>query len=103
MVGMVIGVTSIVLLISIGAGARAYVNRQFGGIGANVLIILPGRVETTGAIPGITSGTPRPITIEDVRALKRHCREVAELAPCAIGSSRVQRGDVSRDCLVLGA
>ena len=92
-VGVVIGVTSIVLLISIGQGARSYVKDQFGGIGANVLIVLPGRVETTGAIPGTVSGTPHPITIEDTRALRRGCREVRQLAPLAIGSTRVSNGE----------
>src|SRR5207302_997166 len=101
--GVVIGVTSIVLLISIGTGARSYVKEQFGGIGADVLIVTPGRVETTGAIPGMVQGTPRPITIEDARTIKRSARTVKEMAPLVVGSSHVQAGSRSRDCLVLGA
>ncbi|MBI3723238.1 ABC transporter permease [bacterium] len=101
-VGVVIGVTSIVLLISIGVGARTYVRQQFSGIGANVLVILPGRVETTGAMPGVTTGTPHPITIDDVRALRRSCREIKEIAPIVLGSSHISNGERSRDCLVLG-
>ncbi len=101
--GVVIGVTSIVLLISIGTGARSYVKEQFGGIGADVLILIPGRVETTGAVPGLVQGTPRPITIDDARAVKRSVRTVKDIAPLAVGTSRVEAGPRTRDCLVLGA
>jgi putative ABC transport system permease protein len=100
---MVIGVTSIVLLISIGTGARSYVREQFGGIGVDVLIAIPGRVETTGAIPGMVQGVPRPITIEDVRAVQRGARSVKLSAPIVLGSSHIQAGSRSRDCLVIGA
>ncbi|MEZ0230270.1 MAG: ABC transporter permease, partial [Planctomycetota bacterium] len=71
--------------------------------GADVLVLIPGRVETTGAIPGMVNGTPRPITIEDARAVKRGARTVRDIAPLTVGSSRVEAGSRSRDCLVLGA
>jgi putative ABC transport system permease protein len=100
--GIAIGVASIVLLISIGAGAREYVKQQFGGIGSDIIIAMPGHVETTGAVPGMLIGTPRPLTIEDAREVKRRCRSVIGVAPAAIGSARVQAGSLARDCLVLG-
>ncbi|HZU99221.1 MAG TPA: ABC transporter permease [Planctomycetota bacterium] len=102
-VGVVIGVTSIVLLISIGTGARTYVRDQFGGVGADTIVVIPGRVDTTGAIPGMVPGVPRPITIEDVRAILHGARSVASVAPVTIGTSKVQAGEKSRDCMVLGA
>ncbi len=101
--GVIIGVTSIVLLISIGTGARSYVKEQFGGIGVDVLVAIPGRVETTGAIPGMVQGVPRPLTIEDARALGRNARSVRLLSPIVVGSSKIQAGSRSRDCLVIGA
>jgi putative ABC transport system permease protein len=102
-VGVVIGVTSIVLLISIGTGARAYVVQQFGSIGADVMVLIPGKVETTGAIPGAVLGTPRPITIEDVRHLRRTARNVRVVAPLSIGTQKVAWESRSRDCLIIGA
>jgi putative ABC transport system permease protein len=100
--GIVIGVTSIVLLISIGTGARTYVQDQFGSIGANVLIVIPGHVETTGAIPGSFMGVPHPLTIEDARAIKQKVRSVREIAPLTIGTSHVSFDARSRDCMVIG-
>jgi putative ABC transport system permease protein len=102
-VGVVIGVTSIVLLISIGTGARSYVKEQFGGVGVDTLIVVPGRVETTGAVPGMVHGVPRPLTIEDARAILHMARAVRDVAPLSIGTSHVAGGGRSRDCLVLGA
>lgn len=101
--GVVIGVLAIVLLISIGTGARSYVKEQFGGIGADTVIVIPGRVETTGALPGTLSGTPHPLLESDARALLHGVRGVREIAPMSIGTARVARNQVSRESMVVGA
>jgi len=51
LIAMAIGVASVVVLISLGEGARQYVTSQFSSLGTNLLIILPGRSETTGGPP----------------------------------------------------
>lgn len=43
--GIIIGVASIVLLISIGTGLSNYVSGQFAKLGANAIFILPGKVK----------------------------------------------------------
>jgi len=42
MLGVVIGVSSIILLVSIGEGAKAYILKQFMDLGTNVLIVCSG-------------------------------------------------------------
>ena len=41
--GMVIGVGSVVLLVSLGEGAKKYVLREFEGLGSNLIVIQPGK------------------------------------------------------------
>ena len=48
-----IGVASVILLTSLGEGARRYVDREFSALGNRVLIVLPGCSETTGGAPPI--------------------------------------------------
>src|ERR1051325_9857780 len=48
MLGMIIGVGSVVLLISIGQGVKADVEKQINSVGANTLFILPGKLDRNG-------------------------------------------------------
>jgi putative ABC transport system permease protein len=43
--GIVIGVSSVILLVSIGSGLQNYVTEQFQNLGSNVIYILPGKVK----------------------------------------------------------
>lgn len=42
--GIVIGVTSVILLISLVSGLKTYITNQIQGLGANLLIVIPGRI-----------------------------------------------------------
>jgi len=62
MLGIVIGVTSVILLVSIGTGLKNYITKQLEGLGANTLFVFPGEFEIapaggggggpSGAMPG---------------------------------------------------
>lgn len=56
MLGVVIGVASVILLISIGSGIKSFVTEQFEGLGSNLITILPGEVEFEHG--GAASSTP---------------------------------------------
>jgi putative ABC transport system permease protein len=99
---MAIGVASVVLLTSLGEGARHYVTGQFASLGTNLLIVLPGRSETTGGPPPLTGETPRDLTIEDAFALTRS-RAVKYIAPVTVGSAPVSFKQRDREVTVLGS
>ena len=46
--GVVIGVTSVILLVSIGEGMRSYLADIFAGMGSNLLFVFPGKSSTRG-------------------------------------------------------
>jgi len=43
-----IGVMAVILLTAVGEGARDYITGEFKDMGTNLLIVLPGKNETTG-------------------------------------------------------
>ena len=43
MLGVIIGVLAVILLVSIGEGARLYITKELTGLGTNLLIITPGK------------------------------------------------------------
>jgi putative ABC transport system permease protein len=100
---MSIGVAAVVVLTALGEGARRYVLEQFASLGTNLLIVLPGRAETTGAAPGVLSGqTTRDLTLADADAVAR-LRGVARVAPLNVGVAQVARGALSREAVLLGS
>lgn len=102
LLAMGIGVAAVIAVSSLGEGARLYVMNQFGSLGTHLLIVLPGRSETAGAMPGVLLGkTPRDLTIEDALALKRS-PAVRRLAPLIVGAGEVSVGARLRETAVLG-
>lgn len=45
MLGIIIGVASVILLVSIGSGLQAFITQQFASLGANTLFVFPGKVD----------------------------------------------------------
>ncbi|HET9226876.1 MAG TPA: ABC transporter permease [Thermoanaerobaculia bacterium] len=100
MLGIAIGITSVILLTSIGEGTRRYVMDQFNQFGTNILGIAPGKAETVG-IPGVLGGTTRKLTIDDAMALQR-IAGVEEVVAAAYGSARVVAGNRGRSVFIYG-
>jgi putative ABC transport system permease protein len=100
MLGIAIGIASVILLTSIGEGTRQYVIGEFTQFGTNVIAINPGKAMTTGQ-PGAFGGTYRKLTLEDAEALRR-IPGVLNVVPVAMGSARVQAGERGRSVWIYG-
>ncbi len=103
LLAMAIGVGSVVVLTALGEGARRYVMDEFSSLGTNLLIVFPGRSETTGIDPSAMMGeTTRDLTLDDAKALLRSSR-VKRIAPLNVGQVEASRGSRSREVVVIGA
>ena len=51
-----IGVAAVVTLTALGEAARRYVTAEFQSLGTHLVIVLPGRSETTGGGPAMIAG-----------------------------------------------
>jgi len=102
LLAMAIGVSSVILLISLGDSARRYVIDQFSSLGTNLLIVLPGRSETTGGPPPLLGETPRDLTLDDAIALTRSTA-IKRISPIIAGSAPVSVLQLEREMIVLGA
>lgn len=99
---MSIGVTAVVLLTALGNGARGYVANEFSVIGTNLVIVLPGRSETSGLNPAnLITSTPRDLTLDDASALLR-VQGVAKIAPIVIGTTEVSASGKLREAMLVG-
>ena len=101
LLGVAIGVASVIVLTSLGEGAREFVTGEFMSLGTNLLIVLPGKTTTSGMVPAV-GGTTHDLTLADVEAVRRRVRQVRYLAPIGIGTAPVKWGGRSRDAMVFG-
>ncbi len=97
--GIVIGIASVILLTSLGEGTRRAILSDFSQFGTNILAVNKGK-RTTSGLPGL-GATVRKLTIGDAEALRR-VRGVALVLCGAYGSARVQFGERGRDVIVSG-
>jgi putative ABC transport system permease protein len=98
--GIAIGVASVILLTSIGEGTRVYILDQFTQFGTNIIAVNPGKSKTLG-VPGVLGGTTHKLTIDDAEALAR-LPGVEQVVPVTAGQARVEAGDRGRSVYVYG-
>ena len=99
---MSIGVAAVVVLTALGDGARRYVVGEFSSLGANLVIVLPGRSGTGGFNPAnAITNTTRDLTVGDAAALLR-APAVLRTAPLTVGTSEATFSGKLRDVTVVG-
>jgi putative ABC transport system permease protein len=96
MLGIVIGVAAVVVLVAIGTGAKREVERQVEGLGSNLLIVVPGRVDF-GSAPAVSR-----LSLSDVEAVSRIVGDRSRVAVSVTSGETVRAGTVSRFTSVLG-
>jgi len=103
MLGMIIGVGAVVLLVSVGNGARNYVLAQFQSMGSNIISIQPGRTDKGGPMghgpPGLAQ---RPLTNGDVEALEKQARSLDGVAGLLFGAASVKRDVQTSNINIIG-
>ena len=102
LLAMSIGVAAVIVLTGLGEGTRRYVVAEFAELGTHLLIMLPGRNETTGGAPPLFGETPRDLSIGDALALLRE-PTISRIAPLAVGNAPVSVGSREREVTVIGA
>src|SRR5207253_3856391 len=79
MLGIIIGVGAVLVMVSIGGGARQQVEERIASLGQNVVVIFPGSQTSAGVRAG--SGTSQSLTLDDVDAIRQECPSVQFVSP----------------------
>lgn len=96
MLGVVIGVASVVVLVAIGTGAKREVEQQVEGLGSNLLIVVPGRLDF-GAAPAVSR-----LSLSDVDAVSRVVGDPSRVAVTVTSGETVRAGARSTFTTVQG-
>ncbi len=69
MLGIVIGIGSVIAMVSIGQGAKAQIEQNIQSIGSNLLLVMPGAQRGLGAGASAGRGSAQTLTLDDAEAL----------------------------------
>src|SRR4030042_3871861 len=69
MLGIIICISSVIIIISVGAGAQSLILNQIKSLGTNLISIFPGASEESGPPPSVFGSANTSLKIEDVESL----------------------------------
>ncbi len=100
LLGIAVGIASVVMLTSIGEGLQRYVVKEFTQFGATLIAINPGKTKTFGIAMGVF-GSERPLTLDDAEALRR-LPSIERVITGLQGNAEIKAGRRARRAIVYG-
>jgi putative ABC transport system permease protein len=97
LLGIVIGVSAVIAMVTIGNGTTAKVAAEMAKLGSNVLFVRPGQFG-----PGRSSSTAKPFNTRDIAELREQLKGIRAVAPMAQGTVTVVYGSESRSVGAIG-
>jgi putative ABC transport system permease protein len=101
MLGIIIGVGSVIAMLAVGTGASEKIKEQISTIGSNLLLVHPGSTTSGGLRMGMGSRTT--LTKDDADAILREIPKVQEVAPVLNGGAQVVYGNQNWSTGVYGS
>ena len=96
--GIIIGVSAVIIMVTLGNGATAAVTADIANLGSNLLTVMPG--QRVG--PGGASGSAKPFKQRDVDFLRRDVTSVGAVAPVSSQGMSAVVGNKNRSITVTG-
>src|SRR6476469_2851137 len=102
MLGIIIGVSAVIAMVSIGQGAQASVQAQIESIGTNLLFISAGAQNVGGVRSGTGDSGTNTLTVEDLEAIKREVPSVSMVTPTVNSRTQLVVGNMNWNTSVQG-
>jgi putative ABC transport system permease protein len=100
MLGIIIGIASVIAMVAIGSGAQKKISEHIASMGSNLILVIPGSVTSGGLRIG--PGAAPTLTYDDARAIKAECPSVDAAAPEVRGGGQVVYGNQNWSTMVEG-
>ena len=91
MLGVIIGVASVIAMVAIGQGSKQSIQSQLSGMGSNMIIIRPNSNISAGARLDATS--VQTLSLDDVKALQKQAPHLSAVSPMANAKGQAINGN----------
>jgi macrolide transport system ATP-binding/permease protein len=100
MVGILIGIASVIAMLALGQGAKESITKQLASLGSNLLSIRPGASQMGGV--ALEAGTVTRFTQQDADAIAK-LTEISRVSPSVSGRGQLVYGSKNWNTQVLGS
>lgn len=100
MLGIIIGVASVITMLAIGQGSKKSIQDQIASMGSNMLFVMPGTMRFGGVQQG--SSNTQSLTVNDVQAIKTGCDAVVAVSPEVRSSGQAVYGNSNWPTTIYG-
>lgn len=101
--GIVIGIASVIAMVAIGQGAQNSVQSRIQSIGSNLLTVTPGAQRTPGSTVSAGRGSAQTLTLDDASAIAAQVTEVSAISPEISGRMQVVAKGNNTNTSVIGS
>ena len=91
MLGIIIGVGSVIAMLSIGESSKQSIREQMSDMGTNMIFVRPGSQQRGGVMMG--NSNAKSLTIKDVEALRKEAKNITEVSPQVSTSGQAVNGN----------
>lgn len=98
MLGIIIGVSAVITMVTVGNGATQKVTQQVSSLGSNLLMVMPG--QRMG--PGSDTSSSRLFKVEDAEAIRNEISSLVAVAPTVSRSVTAVFGNLNWSTNVVG-
>ena len=101
MLGIIIGVASVIAMLAIGQGSKKSIQDQMSSMGSNLVFIMPGSQQRGGVMMG-NSGS-QSLKMEDVVAIQQNCPDIVAVSPEVRSNGQAVFGNQNWPTTLFGA
>ena len=88
--GIIIGVSAVIIMVAVGEGSQAKIEESINSLGTNLLIVFPGSASSRGAHMG--AGSINHFTFDDVEKIRREATLIQAISPVVRAGGQVIGG-----------
>ncbi len=92
MLGIIIGVASVITMVAIGEGSKQSIRSQLSGMGSNMINIRPSSNVTVGGGARLGASALQTLRVEDVDAIKKNAQFITAISPGVSANGQVING-----------
>ena len=79
MLGIIIGVASVIVMLAIGQGSKKSIQDQMSGMGTNLIFVMPGAEQRGGVRMGFSDA--KNLKLTDIEAIQKNCPAISDVSP----------------------
>ncbi|GHT31660.1 ABC transporter permease [Bacteroidia bacterium] len=101
MLGIIIGISSVVLMVSLGQSSTVIIGNQFSGLGTNLIMVSNVRKDVMGVVVGTEN--MKNMKLRDVEVIRKRARHIAKVTPCVTSMEQIVCGSHNCPGIMMGA